>query len=67
MNFLLNISNKNNLVKKKQYAIKEITKKIYNYKSILSSYDNLAFNSPVLKKYIMANNYQIMNWLIIYH
>ena len=57
MNLLLDISNKNNLVKKKQYSIKEITKKIYNYKSILSSYDNLAFNSPVLKKYIMTNNY----------
>ena len=57
MNLLLDISNKNNLIKKKQYLIKEITKKIYNYKSILSSYDNLAFNSPVLKKYIMTNNY----------
>ena len=57
MNLLLDISNKNNQIKKKQYSIKEITKKIYNYKNILSSYDNLAFNSPVLKKYIMTNNY----------
>ena len=57
MNLLLDISNKDSLIKKKQYSIKEITKKINNYKSILSTYDNLAFNSPVLKKYLMTNNY----------
>ena len=57
MNLLLEISNKDNFIKKKQYSIKEISKKINNYKNILSTYENLAFNSPVLQKYLMTNNY----------
>ena len=58
MNLLLDMSDKDSSIKKKQYSIKEITKKINNYKNILSTYDNLAFNSPVLKKYLMTNNYK---------
>ena len=57
MNLLLEISNKDNFIKKKQYSIKEISKKINNYKNILSTYENFAFNSPVLQKYLMTNNY----------
>ena len=57
MNLLLDISNKDNLIKKKKYSVKEISKKIKNYKNILSTYENLAYNSPILKKYLIANNY----------
>jgi len=57
MNLLLDISNKDNSIKKKKYSIKEISKKINNYKNILSTYENLAFNSPLLKKYLFSNNY----------
>ena len=57
MNLLLDISNKDNLIKKKKYSLKEISKKINNYKNILSTYENLAFNSPLLKKYLFSNNY----------
>ena len=57
MNLLLDISNKDNLIKKKKYSIKEISKKINNYKNILSTYEYLAFNSPVLSKYLFSNNY----------
>ena len=56
-NLLLDISNKDSSIKKKEYSIKEITKKINNYKNILFAYDNLTFNSPILKKYLMTNNY----------
>ena len=58
MNLLLELSNKNNIIKKKQYSIKEISKKINNYKNILKTYDNLAFNSPVIKNYLIANNFK---------
>ena len=44
MNLLLDISNKDNLIKKKKYSLKEISKKINNYRNILSTYENLAFN-----------------------
>ena len=57
MNLLLDISNKDNLIKKKKYSLKEISKKINNYRNILSTYENLAFNSPLLKKYLFSNNY----------
>jgi hypothetical protein len=57
MNLLLDISNKDNLIKKEKYSLKEISKKINNYKNILSTYENLAFNSPLLKKYLFSNNY----------
>ena len=57
MNLLLDISNKDNIKKKKKYSVKEISKKIKNYKNILSTYENLAYNSPILKKYLIANNY----------
>ena len=60
MDLLLNLSNKNNLIKKKQYSIKEISKKINNYKKILLTYENIAFNSSVLKKYLMVNNYNAL-------
>ena len=55
LNLLLDISNKENLIKKKSYLIKDITKKINNYKNILSTYNTLTFNSPILKKYINSN------------
>ena len=35
VNLLLNTSNKENLIKKKSYIIKDLTKKINNYKNIL--------------------------------
>ena len=57
MNLLLDISNKENLIKKKKYSMKEISKKIKNYKNILSTSENLVFNSPIFKKYLMVNNY----------
>ena len=57
MNLLLDISNKDNSIKKKKYSLKEISKKINNYRNILSTYENLAFNSPLLKKYLFSNNY----------
>ena len=57
MNLLLDISNKDNLIKKKKYSLKEISKKINNYRNILSTYENLEFNSPLLKKYLFSNNY----------
>ena len=55
VNILLDVSNKENLIKKKSYLIKDITKKINNYKNILSTYNTLSFNSPLLKKYISSN------------
>ena len=55
VNLLLNTSNKENLIKKKSYLIKDLNKKINNYKNILSTYNILAFNSPILKKYINSN------------
>ena len=55
VNLLLDISNKENLIKKKRYQIKDINKKINNYKNILSTYNTLSFNSPLLKKYISSN------------
>ena len=55
VNLLLNTSNKENLIKKKSYIIKDLTKKINNYKNILSSYNILSFRSPILKKYINSN------------
>ena len=55
VNLLLDISNKENLIKKKSYQIKDINKKINNYKNILSTYNTLSFNSPLLKKYISSN------------
>ena len=55
VNLLLDISNKENLTKKKIYLIKDLTKKINNYKNILSTYNTLTFNSPILKKYINSN------------
>ena len=55
VNMLLDVSNKENLIKKKSYLIKDITKKINNYKNILSTYNTLSFNSPLLKKYISSN------------
>ena len=55
VNLLLNTSNKENLIKKKSYIIKDLKKKINNYKNILSSYNILSFNSPILKKYINSN------------
>ena len=55
VNLLLNTSNKENLIKKKSYIIKDLTKKINNYKNILSSYNILSFSSPILKKYINSN------------
>ena len=55
VNLLLDISNKENLIKKKSYLIKDITKKINNYKNILSTYNTLSFNSPILKKFILSN------------
>ena len=55
VNLLLNLSNKENFIKKKSYIIKDITKKINNYKNILSTYNILSFSSPILKKYISSN------------
>ena len=55
LNLLLETSNKENLIKKKSYLIKDLMKKINNYKNILSTYNTLSFTSPILKKYILSN------------
>ncbi len=55
LNLLLETSNKENLIKKKSYLIKDLIKKINNYKNILSTYNTLSFTSPILKKYILSN------------
>ena len=57
MNLLLNISNKDNIIKKKYYSIKELSNKIKNYKNIFTTYETMIFNSPILKKYLISNNY----------
>ena len=55
VNLLIDVSNKENIIKKKSYLLKELNKKINNYKNILSTYKTLSFNSPILKKYILSN------------
>jgi len=55
VNLLIDVSNKENAIKKKSYLLKELNKKINNYKNILSTYKTLSFNSPILKKYILSN------------
>ena len=55
VSLLIDTSNKENQIKKKSYLIKDLTKKINNYKNILSTYNTLSFSSPVLKKYILSN------------
>ena len=57
MNLLLNISNKDNIIKKKYYSIKELSNKIKNYKNLFSTYERMIFNSPLLKKYLISNNF----------
>ena len=55
VNLLIDVSNKENVIKKKSYLLKELNKKINNYKNILTTYKTLSFNSPILKKYILSN------------
>ena len=55
VNLLIDVSNKENVIKKKSYLLKELNKKINNYRSILTTYKTLSFNSPILKKYILSN------------
>ena len=55
VNTLIDTSNKENKIKKSIYLIKELKKKINNYKNILTTYNTLSFSSPILKKYILSN------------